>query len=253
MQAIGCTAHFDRMIIIGFFWKNLIKRTILLLSVISVVAQASLPNYQAEYDISVRGVRAGTLVHQAFFTENSYRIETVTAPSLAAKMLGFGQTKEVAEGDILLDALIVPKRYQRVMQGNVAQRLVYEFDYEKNEIATQIGNEAKTLQYDLAQYPLDMLSFITQQLLDAKEDNFSRNYALLSADVVRNYQFQRKELQRWIDLDGKNIEIEMYSQFDGDRESRIYLARNPIRLVQLVQLRGSQAHFALKLVRYSWQ
>ena len=115
-----------------------------LLLVISLGAQA-LQGYLAEYDLTVRGVGAGRVRHEAIFTERGYRFETIGSPSLAAKMLGFGEIREKAEGKIAGDK-VVPTYYRRDMQGNDNQHLSYDYANAVNgEIQAIVGAQNKTL------------------------------------------------------------------------------------------------------------
>ena len=115
-----------------------------LLLVISLGAQA-LQGYLAEYDLTVRGVGAGRVRHEAIFTERGYRFETIGSPSLAARMLGFGEIREKAEGKIAGDR-VVPTYYRRDMQGNDNQHLSYDYANAVNgEIQAIVGAQNKTL------------------------------------------------------------------------------------------------------------
>ena len=51
-------------------------------------AATALQSYVAEYDLTIRGVGAGRVRHEAFFNDLGYRVEATGNPSLAAKMLG---------------------------------------------------------------------------------------------------------------------------------------------------------------------
>lgn len=210
----------------------------------------ALQDYEAVYKISVRGVSAGTVYHDATFTPSSYRVDTVAEPSLAAKMLGFGVINESAYGTIMQGGQIQPQHYQRTMDGDADFRLVYDYRPKLHEIDAQIGNNKQVLKYDADIHPLDVLALVVQSLLDDEHNRMAGRYSLVNDDKIRTYTVEKLPDETWKTQEGDYIKIRIFRQVSGERQTKIYLADNPLRLVQLTQLKGDQARFNLKLIDY---
>ncbi|UJF24390.1 DUF3108 domain-containing protein [Suttonella sp. R2A3] len=209
----------------------------------------ALGNYSAMYDVSVRGVGAGQMRHDVILTDNTYRIDTVAKPSLAAKMLGFGVIRESVKG-LLNNGKIQPQRYQRSMEGDAEYRLVYDFRPNRHEIAAQIGNEETILKYDEGSHPLDTLSLVIQSLLDDENNQLAAKYVLVSEDKVRSYSVEEMPHEKWEDPSGAVIDVRVFRQVSGNRQTQIYFADNPLRLVKLTQIKDDKPRFHLKLIDY---
>ena len=217
----------------------------------SLGAQA-LQGYLAEYDLTVRGVGAGRVRHEAIFTERGYRFETIGSPSLAARMLGFGEIREKAEGKIAGDR-VVPTYYRRDMQGNDNQHLSYDYANAVNgEIQAIVGAQNKTLRVNPNEPALDILALVVQSLLDVERGHIGEhNYTLINEDRVRSYQVSRLPDETWQDAkSGKTLKIQVFLQTSGNRQTKIYFAENPLRLVKLQQLKDGESRFSLKLLNY---
>ncbi|MBV7434330.1 DUF3108 domain-containing protein [Cardiobacteriaceae bacterium TAE3-ERU3] len=216
---------------------------------LAVCRSYSLESYQATYQVSVRGVSAGVVRHDAIFTDLTYRVDTVATPSLAAKMLGFDVITESSKG--LLDhGRVIPQRYQRSMEGDADFRLVYDYHPKVHEIEAQIGNSQQVLKYDEGIQPLDVLSLVVQTLIDDEQHKIAAKYTMISDDKIRTYTVEKLPNETWQTKSGGNINIRVFRQISGDRQTKIYFADNPLRLVQLTQIKGDQARFSLKLMDY---
>ena len=221
------------------------------LALTSFTAQA-LQSYVAEYDLSVRGVGAGRVRHEAIFTERTYRFETTGSPSLAARMLGFGEIREKAEGKIAGDR-IIPTYYRRDMQGNDNQHISYDYANAVNgEIQAIIGAQNKTLRFNPNEPALDILALVAQSLLDVERGHVGEhNYTLLNEDRVRSYQISQLPDETWQNnKSGQILKIKVFLQTSGNRQTKIYFAENPLRLVKLQQLKDGESRFSLKLLNY---
>ena len=221
------------------------------LALTSFTAQA-LQSYIAEYDLSVRGVGAGRVRHEAIFTERTYRFETTGSPSLAARMLGFGEIREKAEGKIAGDR-IIPTYYRRDMQGNDNQHISYDYANAVNgEIQAIIGAQNKTLRFNPNEPALDILALVAQSLLDVERGHVGEhNYTLLNEDRVRSYQISQLPDETWQNnKSGQILKIKVFLQTSGNRQTKIYFAENPLRLVKLQQLKDGESRFSLKLLNY---
>ena len=221
------------------------------LALTSFTAQA-LQSYIAEYDLSVRGVGAGRVRHEAIFTERTYRFETTGSPSFAARMLGFGEIREKAEGKIAGDR-IIPTYYRRDMQGNDNQHISYDYANAVNgEIQAIIGAQNKTLRFNPNEPALDILALVAQSLLDVERGHVGEhNYTLLNEDRVRSYQISQLPDETWQNnKSGQILKIKVFLQTSGNRQTKIYFAENPLRLVKLQQLKDGESRFSLKLLNY---
>lgn len=225
------------------------KSLICLLAALFAMPAMALESYQATYKISVRGVSAGKVQHDAIFTDNTYRIDTIATPSLAAKMLGYGVINETAKG-LLSNGQVQPQRYQRAMVGDAEFRLVYDYKPKMHEIDAQIGNNQTVLKYDAGIHPLDVLSLIAQSLLDDERNKTAAKYSLVNDDKIRTYTVEKLPDETWKGRDGKYFKIRVFRQVSGERQTKIYFADNPLRLVQLTQIKGDQTRFNLKLINY---
>lgn len=235
MLGIACMVRFKQL------WP-------LLLLLVSWQVTA-LESYQATYKIEVRGVSAGTVRHDAIFTDLTYRVDTVATPSLAARMLGFGVIKETVKG-LLKQGVVQPQHYQRNMDGDAEFRLVYDFKPKRQEIEAQIANNKEVLKYDSGIQPLDVLSLVVQSLIDDKNHKMAGQYSLVSDDKIRTYDVEQLPNEIWKDSSGQSLDIRVFRHVSGERQTKIYFANNPLRLVQLVQIKGDQARFSLKLIDY---
>ena len=194
----------------------------------------------------------GCVRHDAIFTERGYRFETIGSPSLAAKMLGFGEIREKAEGKIAGDK-VVPTYYRRDMQGNDNQHLSYDYANAVNgEIQAIVGAQNKTLRVNPNEPALDILALVVQSLLDVERGHIGEhNYTLINEDRVRSYQVSRLPDETWQDIkSGKTLKIKVFLQTSGNRQTKIYFAENPLRLVKLQQLKDGESRFSLKLLNY---
>lgn len=219
------------------------------LSLLVACTSYSLESYQATYQVSVRGVSAGVVRHDAIFTDLTYRVDTIATPSLAAKMLGFDVIQESSKG--LLDrGRVIPQRYQRSMEGDAEFRLVYDYRPKVHEVEAQIGNSQQTLKYDEGVQPLDVLSLVVQTLIDDEQHKIAAKYTMISDDKIRTYMVEKLPDETWHTKSGRNINIRVFRQVSGERQTKIYFADNPLRLVQLTQIKGDQARFSLKLMDY---
>ena len=172
--------------------------------------------------------------------------------SLAAKMLGFGQIREKAEGKIAGDR-VVPTYYRRDMQGNDNQHLSYDYANAVNgEIQAIVGAQNKTLRVNPNEPALDILALVVQSLLDVERGHIGEhNYTLINEDRVRSYQVSRLPDETWQDIkSGKTLKIKVFLQTSGNRQTKIYFAENPLRLVKLQQLKDGESRFSLKLLNY---
>lgn len=210
---------------------------------------AALQNYRATYHLNVRGLGAGTMVHEAFFTATSYHIDTLATPSLAARIIGFGEIRESSRGR-LEKSRVVPQYYRRVMHGKDKYHLVYDFLEKRHEIKARIGNTAKILRYDADAPPLDMLSMVVQSLLDIAGNHPAERYTIVSEDDIKTYRIERLPDEKWASETGAAMTVRVYRQSNGNKETRIYFAEHPLRLVKLAQLKNHKSRFALRLLDY---
>lgn len=212
----------------------------------SAVAVSS---YRAVYDVQVRGIGAGEIVHEAFFTEVSYRIDTVAHPAIAAKMLGFGEARESVKG--LLNGLTVqPQVYQRSMEGKPEYALNYRYEPQSHQVQITAGKDSKTQQYDEDLNPLDTLSMVAQSLIDIENNRMPNEYTLVIEDEINSYHIQKQGTENWKDSNGKTITVHVYRQSNGNKQTQIYFAENPLRLIRLEQLRKGERRFSMTLTDY---
>lgn len=209
----------------------------------------ALSDYRATYDISVRGVNAGRATYEVRLSDHSYQVETQIKPSLAAKMLGFGKITEQAYGEIEAGH-VLPKKYQRTMEGDSQYRLVYDYKLMNQEIEAQIGNTQTVLKYDEHVQPLDILALIVQSLLDEEHQRVAEQYSLINEDKIRTYSVAAMPNERWQTHSGEAVDVVAYKQTSGNRRTKIYFANHPLRLVKLVQYKDDEARFSLKLINY---
>ena len=231
---------------------NTLRPFLALLALAASLGAQALQSYIAEYDLSVRGVGAGRVRHEAVFTERSYRVTADGTPSLAAKMLGFGQIREKAEGKIAGDR-VIPTYYRRDMQGNDNQHISYDYANAVNgEIQAIVGAQNKTLRVNPNDPALDILALVVQSLLDVERGHIGEhNYTLINEDRVRSYQVNQLPDETWQDnKNGRTLKIKVFLQTSGNRQTKIYFAENPLRLVKLQQLKDGESRFSLKLLNY---
>ena len=231
---------------------NTLRPFLALLALAASLGAQALQSYIAEYDLSVRGVGAGRVRHEAVFTERSYRVTADGTPSLAAKMLGFGQIREKAEGKIAGDR-VIPTYYRRDMQGNDNQHLSYDYANAVNgEIQAIVGAQNKTLRVNPNDPALDILALVVQSLLDVERGHIGEhNYTLINEDRVRSYQVNQLPDETWQDnKNGRTLKIKVFLQTSGNRQTKIYFAEEPLRLVKLQQLKDGESRFSLKLLNY---
>ena len=231
---------------------NTLRPFLALLALAASLGAQALQSYIAEYDLSVRGVGAGRVRHEAVFTERSYRVTADGTPSLAAKMLGFGQIREKAEGKIAGDR-VIPTYYRRDMQGNDNQHISYDYANAVNgEIQAIVGAQNKTLRVNPNDPALDILALVVQSLLDVERGHIGEhNYTLINEDRVRSYQVSQLPDETWQDnKSGRALKIKVFLQTSGNRQTKIYFAEEPLRLVKLQQLKDGESRFSLKLLNY---
>lgn len=231
---------------------TILRPFLILLALAASLGAQALQSYIAEYDLSVRGVGAGRVRHEAVFTERSYRVTADGTPSLAAKMLGFGQIREKAEGKIAGDR-VIPTYYRRDMQGNDNQHISYDYANAVNgEIQAIVGAQNKTLRVNPNDPALDILALVVQSLLDVERGHIGEhNYTLINEDRVRSYQVSQLPDETWQDnKSGRALKIKVFLQTSGNRQTKIYFAEEPLRLVKLQQLKDGESRFSLKLLNY---
>ena len=231
---------------------NTLRPFLALLALAASLGAQALQSYIAEYDLSVRGVGAGRVRHEAVFTERSYRVTADGTPSLAAKMLGFGQIREKAEGKIAGDR-VIPTYYRRDMQGNDNQHISYDYANAVNgEVQAIVGAQNKTLRVNPNDPALDILALVVQSLLDVERGHIGEhNYTLINEDRVRSYQVSQLPDETWQDnKSGRALKIKVFLQTSGNRQTKIYFAEEPLRLVKLQQLKDGESRFSLKLLNY---
>jgi hypothetical protein len=215
-------------------------------------AATALQSYVAEYDLTIRGVGAGRVRHEAFFNDLGYRVEATGNPSLAAKMLGYGQIREKAEGRIAGDR-VMPTSYRREMDGKENQFVYYNYgDLANGKIQAVIGSQNKELRVNPNEPALDMLALVVQSTLDVERGRVGEHkYTLVNEDRVRSYEVKRLPDEKWKDgKSGKTVVVKVFVQTSGSRQTKIYFAENPLRLVKLQQLKDGESRFALKLLNY---
>ena len=205
----------------------------------------ALDNYRASYTLEIRGMSAGTVTHEAIFTPQTYRVDTFAKPSSAAKILGYGDIRETVTG-LLQGSEVLPEHYQRSMDGDASFRLDYVFSAAKKEIAAQVGSEASVFPYPAGEQPLDILSMVVQSLLDAEKGAVRDSYAIISEDTLRMYRVEALPDEKT--ADGQTVKV--FRQVHDNRETRIYLATQPWRLVSLTQAKDGKIRFALTLLDY---
>ena len=225
--------------------KSLWRATALCAAAFASTQLWVLDNYRATYDLTIRGINAGKVTHEAIFTSHTYRIDTVANPSSAAKLLGYGTIRESVSG-LLQGDVVLPERYQRSMDGDAEFALNYTFSADKKEVAAQIGGKAQTFPYPAGEQPLDILSMVVQSLIDVEQGITRGSYALISEDTLRSYRVEALPDEKG--ANGENVKV--FRQVYDNRETRIYLAGEPLRLQSLTQARGGKVRFALKLVDY---
>lgn len=226
-------------------YKALLSLSLLLLT----LPAFALTNYEAAYHVKVRGVPAGTMQYQATFTPDSYSITTKGQPSLAAKMLGFGLIHETARGSVS-DGEVQPSSYQRDMDGKPKYHLFYAYHPDEHFIQAEIGREKKILHYHADVRPLDTLAMVVQSLLDLEKGAPASVYTMLGDDHIRTYRVQQLPDAHWETKAGKIVQIKVFRQTNGNRETKVFFAEDPLRLVKLEQLKSGSMMFVLTLTDY---
>ena len=206
---------------------------------------AALDNYRATYDLNIRGIDAGKVTHEAIFTAQTYRIDTFAQPATAAKLLGYGDIRESVTG-LLQGKAVLPERYQRSMDGNEKFHLDYVFSASKRQIDAQIGSQQHTFPYPAGEQPFDTLSMVVQSLLDMENGTVRERYSLISEYTLRSYRVEREPDEKG--ADGQPLKV--FRQVHENRETRIYIAEHPVRLIALTQAKDGKIRFSLKLVDY---
>lgn len=227
-------------------YKQIILLTAGLCSSFFTLAASS---YRAVYDVEVRGIGAGQIVHEVFFTEVTYRIDTLARPSLAAKMLGFGEARESVKG-LLKGFTVQPQIYQRSMDGKPEYALIYRYEPQSHQVQLTAGKETKIHQYDADLNPLDTLSMVVQSLIDIENARMPNEYTLVIEDDINSYHVQKQNNENWKDKNGNTITVQVYRQTNGNKQTQIYFAENPLRLIRLEQLRGGERRFSMTLTDY---
>lgn len=205
----------------------------------------ALDNYRATYDLHIRGMNAGQVTHEAIFTKQTYRIDTFARPATAAKLLGYGDIRESVTG-LIQGKNVLPERYQRSMDGDPEFRLDYVFSAGKRQIDAQIGSKTQVFPYPAGEQPFDTLSMVVQSLVDMENGTVRGSYSLISEDNLRSYKVGRQADEKG--ADGEDLKV--FRQVYENRETRIYIADNPLRLVALTQAKDGKIRFSLKLVDY---
>ncbi len=224
------------------------KRYPLMLLTLLLGQAWALPSFRASYDVKVRGIHAGQMTMDAVLTSQSYTINAKTEPSLPAKMLGYGFVNEIASGEIHNNHLR-PRKYERTMEDNEKYHLNYNFDLKARTIDATVGGKKVQLDYK-DQVPLDTTALVIQALMDDELGKKASSYTMVSEDKVRSYKVEQLKDQLWQDEKGKSIPVRVYRQTNGNRQTMVYIADNPRRLVKLQQIKNDQNMFLLKLVKY---
>lgn len=214
-----------------------------------VVPAMAVQNYRATYALRIRGVGAGEMSHDVFFTDFTYRVDTVAMPAITAKMLGFDEMRESVRG-LRKQHDVIPQVYWREMEGSSKYRLHYDFHLDQHQIEAVIGDNSKMLDYDAQLQPLDTLSMIVQSLLDIENNVKSTEYTLVSDDEIKTYQIEELPKQKWKDAQGNTTLIRVYRQTNGSKQTMVYFAENPLRLVKLEQFRKGESRFQITLTNY---
>lgn len=208
----------------------------------------ALDSFQARYNLRIRGVNAGEMELKALLNNDTYQLNAHTRPSLAARMLGYGEIQESASGRIK-QGILQPQQYQRVMQGDEDYTLRYVYHLTQKKIEVLRHEQSSDLHYE-ALIPLDILSLIMQCLLDEEHQRQALSYALLSDEKIRSYQVEALPMEKWQDSKGKMIPVHVYRQKSGHRVTQVYFAHHPLRLVQLRQMKNDDMIFVLKLLEH---
>ncbi len=228
---------------------ELCRRAILAFITLCAFPVMALSDYVADYDIMVRGIDAGSMRYEAVFTDTTYRIDTFSEPSLLAAGLGYGKIRETVVG-LLADGYVQPQDYQRTIKGKPEDNLHYVFNPEANQIHITKGKKTNTFSYVTGERPLDVLSMITQSILNIENHFSSENYPLITEDKIRSYHVQPEEIKVLRDEKGREVNARVYRQVNGNRETLVYFADNPLRLVFLEQLRKGKSRFSITLTDY---
>ncbi|MDO4776024.1 MAG: DUF3108 domain-containing protein [Cardiobacteriaceae bacterium] len=221
-----------------------LRRLLLPLFALGLGNAFALDNYHATYDLQIRGVNAGKVRHEAIFTGNTYRIDTFAKPAPAAKLLGYGDIRETVTG-FIRKGDVQPERYRRTMESDASFQLEYIFVPAERRVDVNIAGKAQALVYE-GDVPLDTLSMVVQTLLDVEQGKIRTHYSLLNDEQVRRYQVEAQADELW---EGK-IPARVFRQVHGNRETRIYLGENPLRLLALTQSKDGKIRFSLKLADY---
>ena len=68
---------------------------------------------------------------------------------------------------------------------------------------------------------------------------------------MRSYQVNQLPDETWQDnKNGRTLKIKVFLQTSGNRQTKIYFAEEPLRLVKLQQLKDGESRFSLKLLNY---
>lgn len=231
-------------------FKNFRHNFLLGALLLSPLAFSAPSNYRAVYSLEVRGISAGTVAHESFFTDITYRIDAVANPSAAASILGFGEAHETAKG-LIQNNKVQPQLYQRSMNGKTDYSLHYRYEPKSRQVIVKKGNKPeKTFNYDSNQNPMDTLSMVVQSLIDIELGKKPSEYTLIMEDNMRSYHINRQQDEKWTDKSGKSFTVQVYKQSHGDRATTIYIAQNPLRLMRLVQTKKGEKRFSMTLTKY---
>ena len=141
--------------------------------------------------------------------------------------------------------------YDLTIRGVGAGRVRHETFF-NGKIQAVIGSQNKELRVNPNEPALDMLALVVQSTLDVERGRVGEHkYTLVNEDRVRSYEVKRLPDEKWKDgKSGKTVVVKVFVQTSGSRQTKIYFAENPLRLVKLQQLKDGESRFALKLLNY---
>lgn len=209
----------------------------------------ALENFEARYQIKVRGLSVGTMTQKILFSSGRYEVEAVGEPGALAKIVGYDQITENATGRIE-HQLLQPERFDRRMKNQPAETVRIRYFSEQRMIKSYENEENQTLYYEAHQQPLDSSALVVQSMLDVEQKRKVDSVWLINRNKIREYAISHREQQTMTDEKGRQVSVHVFEQINKNRKNVIYIAEHPIRLLRFIQMKDGKNQFELTLMDY---
>lgn len=228
----------------------LIKRFVLLIFLVFSIGAYALQDYEAVYGIRVKGISVGEMHQSAhFYNGESYLLKGRAEPGKLAQLVGYNAITEEAAGEIKGNK-VIPTRYERAMEKHPEEKVSIRYYPEKYKIDSYAEEEEKQLSYDSSQQPLDSLALIVQTLLNVRYQHSMEKICLITRNKIREYDVYKRDKEILKDENGQSVSVYVFEQNSKNRQTIIYMADNPLRVLKLKQLKDGKNQFELNLLQY---